>query len=171
MTNGAFQSTGSPYDVAITGNGWFRVSNTDPTAGDRRRPRHVPGDSTYRVHPRGQLHPQRPGRARHAGRLARRRQGRRHRRPAAPTTDIVIKVPAGATDVSIAADGAVTYTPAGGGARATAGFLSLAAFPNESGLDRVSANRWQATGQLRRRRRSARPASTASARPSAASSR
>ncbi|HEY3187871.1 MAG TPA: flagellar hook-basal body complex protein, partial [Solirubrobacteraceae bacterium] len=25
MTNGAFQSTGSPYDVAIQGSGWFRV--------------------------------------------------------------------------------------------------------------------------------------------------
>ena len=62
------------------------------------------------------------------------------------TTDIVIKVPTGATDVSVATDGAVTYTPAGGGARATAGFLSLAAFPNESGLDRCSANRWKATG-------------------------
>ena len=38
MTNGAFQSTGSPYDVAITGNGWFRVSNTAPTARRRRDP-------------------------------------------------------------------------------------------------------------------------------------
>ena len=39
----------------------------------------------------------------------------------------------------------MTYTPSGGGTRATAGFLSLAAFPNEAGLDRVSANRWQST--------------------------
>ena len=39
MTNGAFQSTGSPYDVAITGNGWFRVSNTPPTPGTASRPR------------------------------------------------------------------------------------------------------------------------------------
>ena len=62
------------------------------------------------------------------------------------TTDIVIKVPDGATDVSFSNDGAVTYTPAGGGARATAGFLSIAGFPNESGLDRSSANRWKATG-------------------------
>ena len=78
MTNGAFQSTGSPYDVAITGNGWFRVSNTDPTAGATASdPGHVPGQLDDRVHPRGQLHPQRPGRAHHAGRLARRRQGRR----------------------------------------------------------------------------------------------
>ena len=39
MTNGAFQSTGSPYDVAITGNGWFRVSNTAADARHRSRPR------------------------------------------------------------------------------------------------------------------------------------
>ena len=84
MTNGAFQSTGSPYDVAITGTGWFRVSNTDPTAGATPSdPDDVPGHLDHRVHPRGQLHPQRPGRAHHAGRLARRRQGRRphHRQP------------------------------------------------------------------------------------------
>ena len=31
----------------------------------------------------------------------------------------------------------MTYTPSGGGTRATAGFLSLAGFPNESGLDRM----------------------------------
>ena len=87
MTNGAFQSTGSPYDVAITGNGWFRVSNTDPDRRrHRRRPRHVPGyRRDDRVHPRGQLHPQRPGRAHHAGRVARRRQGRRPRPPATPS--------------------------------------------------------------------------------------
>ena len=48
--------------------------------------------------------------------------------------------------MSISSDGAVTYSPAGGGARATAGFLSLSGFPNESGLDRSSANRWKATG-------------------------
>ena len=58
-------------------------------------------------------------------------------RRAPSTTDVVIKVPAGATDVSIGPDGAVTYTPAGGGTRATAGYLSLAKFPNESGLDRA----------------------------------
>ncbi len=40
----------------------------------------------------------------------------------------------------------MTYTPSGGGSRATAGFLSLSGFPNESGLDRSSANRWKATG-------------------------
>ena len=47
--------------------------------------------------------------------------------------------------MSIGPDEPVTYSPSGGGARGTAGYLSLASFPNEAGLDRVSANRWQAT--------------------------
>ena len=46
----------------------------------------------------------------------------------------------------------MTYTPSGGGTRATAGFLSLASFPNESGLDRSRPTAGRATGELRRRR-------------------
>ena len=144
MTNGAFQSTGSPYDVAITGNGWFRVSNTPPTAGTAPAPDTFPSGATteytragnFTLNDQGELTTQDGWRV----------VGQGVDTAGAPTsTDIVIKVPAGATDVSVAPDGSVTYTPSGGGARATAGFLSLAAFPNEAGLDRVSANRWQST--------------------------
>jgi flagellar hook protein FlgE len=42
-------------------------------------------------------------------------------------------------------DGAVSYDPSGGGARVTAGYLSLASFANEAGLQRVSSNRWSAS--------------------------
>ncbi len=62
-----------------------------------------------------------------------------------PAQDIRIQVPAGATDVAVSPNGAVTYTPSGGGTREYAGYLSLATFPNEAGLDRAAANRWQAT--------------------------
>src|SRR5215212_6172938 len=31
MVNGAFQATGNPLDVAISGDGWFRVGNGSPT--------------------------------------------------------------------------------------------------------------------------------------------
>jgi flagellar hook protein FlgE len=147
MTNGAFQSTGSPYDVAITGSGWFRVSNSTPTAGATATdPDTFPGTSTFEytragnftLSDQGELATQDGWRV--VGKGVDTTTG------GPSTTDIVIKVPDGATDVSISADGAVTYTPAGGGTRATAGFLSLAGFPNESGLDRSSANRWKATG-------------------------
>jgi flagellar hook protein FlgE len=144
MTNGAFQSTGSPYDVAITGNGWFRVSNTPPTAGTAPAPDTFPSGATteytragnFTLNDQGELTTQDGWRV----------VGQGVDSAGAPTaTDIVIKVPAGATDTSVSPDGSVTYTPAGGGTRATAGFLSLASFANEAGLDRVSANRWQGT--------------------------
>ena len=144
MSNGAFQSTGSPYDVAITGNGWFRVSNTNPVppvapATDDTFPATSTLEYTragnFTLNDQGELTTQDGWRVVGKGVTA----------GAPNTTDIVIKVPAGATDVSISPDGAVSYTPSGGGARATAAFLSLASFPNEAGLDRVSANRWQGT--------------------------
>ena len=55
-----------------------------------------------------------------------------------------INIPNGATNLSIGQDGAVSYDPAGGGARVTAGYLTLAKFPNEGGLERTSSNRWKA---------------------------
>lgn len=146
MTNGAFQSTGGPYDVAITGNGWFRVSNTDPTPGATATdPATFPSTATteytragnFTLNDQGELTTQDGWRV--VGKGVDPTTGD-------PTaTDIVIKVPAGATDVSVGPNGAVAYTPSGGGTRATAGYLSLASFPNEAGLDRVSANRWQGT--------------------------
>jgi flagellar hook protein FlgE len=146
MTNGAFQSTGSPYDVAITGTGWFRVSSSTPTAGTGGAPDTFGSGSTFEytragnftLSDQGELATQDGWRV--VGKGVDTTTG------GPSTTDIVIKVPSGATDVSISADGAVTYSPSGGGARATAGFLSLSGFPNESGLDRSSANRWKATG-------------------------
>ena len=146
MTNGAFQSTGSPYDVAITGTGWFRVSSSTPTPGTGGAPDTFGAGSEFEytragnftLSDQGELATQDGWRV--VGKGVDATTG------GPSTTDVVIKVPSGATDVSISADGAVTYSPAGGGARATAGFLSLSGFPNESGLDRSSANRWKATG-------------------------
>jgi flagellar hook protein FlgE len=147
MTNGAFQSTGSPYDVAITGSGWFRVSNTNPTAGATATdPDTFPATSTFEYTRAGNftLNDQGELATQDGWRVVGKGVDTTTGGPSA--TDFVIKVPMGATDVSVATDGAVTYTPAGGGTRGTAGFLSLASFANESGLDRSSANRWKATG-------------------------
>jgi flagellar hook protein FlgE len=144
MTNGAFQSTGSPYDVAITGNGWFRVSNTAPTAGTAPAPDTFASSATFEYTRAGNFTLNDQGEL--ATQDGWRVVGKGVDSAGAPTaTDIVIKVPAGATDVSVSPDGSVTYTPSGGGARTSAGFLSLASFANEAGLDRVSANRWQGT--------------------------
>ena len=56
--------------------------------------------------------------------------------------DVALRVDAGASGVAIAQDGSVSYIPAGGGARVTAGFLSLATFSNAPGLERSANNRW-----------------------------
>ena len=143
MTNGAFQSTGSPYDVAIQGTGWFRVSDTDPdaTTGD------FPTTANYEysragnftLNDQGELITQDGWRV--VGRQADTTTGV----ITSPAQDIRIQVPAGATDVAVSPNGAVTYTPSGGGTREYAGYMSLSTFPNEAGLDRAAANRWQAT--------------------------
>ncbi len=124
MGSGSLQATGNPLDVAIQGNGWFRVGvGTPPTvpteveytrAGNFRR-----NDQGFLVTADGFYVLGRTG-----------------------TTDTYIQVPVGATDTIIGEDGSVSYIPAGGGGRVSAGTVSLAQFPNEEGLTRIAGNRW-----------------------------
>ena len=61
----------------------------------------------------------------------------------APANNAII-VPPGSTNVTIGADGSVNYqTPAG--ASVTAGYISLATFPNQAGLQRNGGSLWSAT--------------------------
>ena len=134
MTDGAFQATGQPLDVGIQGEGWFRVAVGDPTAG--------PGSINDMQYTRAGNFT-----TNNAGYLI--TQDGRYvigRTAQSGGTDTFLQVPPGGTDVAVAADGAVTFVPAGGGARATSGYLQLAQFANNSGLERVNANRWGATG-------------------------
>lgn len=146
MTNGAFQSTGSPYDVAIQGSGWFRVSNADPDPtthlwATAPAPEYTRAGN-FTLNDQGDLSTQDGWRvigftADSSGNPT--------------TTETAISIPAGGTDVAIATTGKVTYldsNPASAtvGQRVTAGFLSLASFPSEAGLERSSANRWRANG-------------------------
>ena len=52
--------------------------------------------------------------------------------------DTYLVVPPGSSDVAIAQDGSVSYQPTGGGARVTAGYLSLAKFANQAALERAT---------------------------------
>jgi flagellar hook protein FlgE len=135
MTNGAFQSTGSPYDVAIQGSGWFRVSSAAaPGATDE-----YTRAGNFTLNDAGELATQDGWHI----------VGYGADTAGAPDTaggPKFITIPAGATDVAISPNGAVTYTPSGGGTRGTAGYLSLTSFPSEAGLERSSANRWRANG-------------------------
>ena len=99
MGAGALQSTGNVLDVAIQGEGWFRVGpSTAPAVPTEftytRAGNFTPNTDGYLVTQDGNYV---------AGRTA-----------AGGGTDTLIQIPTGATDVAIGQDGAVTYTPAGG---------------------------------------------------------
>jgi flagellar hook protein FlgE len=155
MTSGAIQNTGQPLDVAISGDGWLRVgqSSAAPVAGSPAVGVPTAADVNYT----------------RAGNFMRNDSGwvttqdgyyvvgRNQPAPSATAVDILINVPAGSTDVSVGADGAVTFVPPAGytvpaapalppvtNGRATAGYLSLATFPNEQALQHASGNRFRA---------------------------
>jgi flagellar hook protein FlgE len=135
MSTGALQTTGNPLDVALQSDGsWFRVASADSAAGAgsitniqyTRSGNFTRNEQGYLVTQDGQYV---------LGRSA----------AGAGGADQLIQIPAGATNLSIGQDGSVAYDPAAGGARVTAGYLSLATFANEAGLQRVSSNRWSAS--------------------------
>ena len=135
MSTGALQTTGNPLDVALQSDGsWFRVANADSAAGAgsitniqyTRSGNFTRNEQGFLVTQDGQYV---------LGRTA----------PGAGGTDQLISIPAGSTNLSIGQDGSVSYDPAAGGARVTTGYLSLAQFANEAGLQRVSSNRWSAS--------------------------
>ena len=136
MSAGALQTTGNPLDVAIQGDGLFRVGNADPAAGA--------GPITNVQYTRaGNFTRNDAGLPGHAGRPVRRRP--HGRRPAAPTR--CIQVPAGATDVVDRPGRRASPTsPAGGGAaRRPPATSRWRRSPNEAGLERVAGNRWAAS--------------------------
>jgi flagellar hook protein FlgE len=131
MGGGALQSTGNVLDVAIQGEGWLRVGQGTAPA--------VPASVEYT----------------RAGNLSRNDQGYLVTQDGyyvvgltaadGTGTDTLLQIPAGVSNVAIAQDGSVSYTPSGGGTTVTAGYLSLAKFANEPGLQRESGNRWSQT--------------------------
>jgi flagellar hook protein FlgE len=130
MQSGALQSTGNPLDVAIQGDGFFRVglsaAPAAPAAGNveyTRAGNFTRNQAGYLVTQDGYYV---------VGRTASGGGG----------ADTLLPIPAGATNVAIGQDGSVSYIPAGGGARVTSGYLSLATFPNAAGLERAASNRW-----------------------------
>lgn len=141
MGSGALQSTGNALDVAIQGEGWFRIgqatlsgTTATLTAGTQEYTRAgnfsrndqgylVTADGFYVI---GRTVPSTTVTA------------------TPPGADQLIQIPQGATDVAIGQDGSVSYIPAGSSTRTTAGYVSIAKFPNQNGLQRASGNRWTA---------------------------
>jgi flagellar hook protein FlgE len=131
MGGGALQTTGNALDVAIQGDGWFRV-------GTGGAPPALPASNQYTragnftANEQGFLVTQ--DGAYVMGRTA----------PGGGGADTYLQVPVGATNVAIGQDGSMSYDDAAGSST-VAGYLSLAKFSNESGLQRSSANRWNAS--------------------------
>lgn len=109
-TQGALQTTTNPYDVAIQGAGYFRITMPDGTFSYTRA-------GNFALSPTGQLVTQ-------AG------------YPVAPG----ISIPANATSVQINAQGQVQAQIPGQTALQTLGQLELDRFPNEAGLNAVGGN-------------------------------
>jgi flagellar hook protein FlgE len=140
MQGGAMQSTGNPLDVALQGEGWFRVSGGNPPA---------PAAGAYNP-PIGTGNQVQYTRA---GNFSRNQEGYLVTqdgqyviaRNGATGADSFVNIPNGATNMSIGQDGSISFDAPNGGGRATAGYLSLAKFANEGGLERISSNRWAAS--------------------------
>jgi flagellar hook protein FlgE len=111
MTQGNLQSTGKPTDMAIQGDGFFQV--TDGTNTFYTRDGNFTTDS--------------------GGNLVQAATGMKM----VPA----VTIPAGATNLTIASNGQVSYTV---GATVTAGpIITLANFSNPAGLTRMGNNLWQ----------------------------
>jgi flagellar hook protein FlgE len=127
MSAGALQATGNVSDLAISGDGWFRVARTLDGPVEYTRAgnfsRNANGDLTTQD---GYLivgtnfDPAGPG----PGNV--------------PTA---LNIPDTATNLSIGQDGLVSYDD-GTGARTYAGYITLAKFANEAGMTRSGGSRW-----------------------------
>jgi flagellar hook protein FlgE len=143
MNAGGVQTTGVATNVAVQGDGWLRVANGDgPTNKFQATEYTRAGDLTFNS--AGYLTTQTglfvqgywplPG-------------GGPDTRPvptgAGPNNAIL--VPPGSSNVTIGPDGSVNYQDATTGKTVTAGYISLAVFPNQAGLQRNGGSLWSST--------------------------
>ena len=133
MSSGAIQSTGNALDVAIQGSGWFRVA--DGAVGAAGTSTSYTRAGNFALDSSGNLVTQ------DGGFVVGYAQTAAGPPPVFGAVDAAITVPAGAKSISIGQDGYVTYVDATG---TTVGLakITLAKFPNDSGLNRISGNRF-----------------------------
>jgi flagellar hook protein FlgE len=130
MNGGAIQTTGNALDIAISGEGWFRIGSSTapavPTAIQYTRAGNfTTNDLGYMTTQEGMYV---------IGRTA----------PGGAGTDTLIQIAPGAGNIAVGQDGSVSYQPSGGGPRVTAGYVSLAKFANQGALERLGDNKWAA---------------------------
>jgi flagellar hook protein FlgE len=133
MGQGSMQSTGNTLDLMIQGDGFFQVADGDPTAtpptfGATQYTR----AGNFTLNSAGYLTTQ-------SGEYVLGQQA--SGAVSATNAQGPIKIPPGSTSVAIGTSGAVTYVDTAGNTQ-TAGYVSLASFPNEAGLTRDGGSMW-----------------------------
>jgi flagellar hook protein FlgE len=153
MTEGSFQSTNNPLDIAIEGSGFLRVGSGTPPAKEPYTtglPANVnytrAGDLT--TNSQGFLTTEAGEYV--VGRNAVATEGEAGTTYAPGKEESYIRIPPGSANVSIGQDGSVSYTdeePASKNyqQRVTSGYVTLATFANESGLERLGGSLWAET--------------------------
>jgi flagellar hook protein FlgE len=153
MTEGSFQSTNNPLDVAIEGPGFLRVGPGAPPAKEPFTA-NLPAKFEYTragnmtTNTSGFLTTQSGEYVIGRNAVAKEEEGNTTYAPG--KEDTYIMVPPGSANVTIGQDGSVTYTNENPESkqfeqRVTAGYLSLATFANEAGLERLGGSLWAQT--------------------------
>lgn len=155
MGEGSLQTTNNPLDIAIEGKGFLRVGTGTPALGAGGA--YTEGLPTTMQYTRaGALTTNASGFLTTQtgqyvmGFAAKATETATGTTYSATKEESYIHIPPGSTDVSIGPNGAVTYVneEAGSpqyGEQVTAGYVSLAAFPNEAGLERLGGSLWGAS--------------------------
>jgi flagellar hook protein FlgE len=132
MSAGARQTTGSPLDVAIQGDGFFQLGSGLPTTDNSPiAPTSYTRAGNFAINSAGFLTTQ-------TGQYV-----LGYRQPSTPaSTEVAIKIPAGATGTAIDANGGVSYVDPATGTRVAPYRLTLATFSNSAGLERSGGNSW-----------------------------
>ena len=137
MNAGSMETTGNPLDIAIQGDGFITVGGGGGNA--TTTPPTLPKSFDYTR--AGDLTTNAEGvLVTASGQYV---MGSAASGTTGPTQYITI--PQGATNVSIGQDGGVTYTDPTTHATDTAGYLTLATFQNEAGLNRAGGSLWTAS--------------------------
>jgi flagellar hook protein FlgE len=153
MTEGSFESTNNPLDIAIQGEGFLRVGSGTPP-GEPPYTAKLPAGFQYTregdltTNTKGFLTTQAGDYVIGREAVATKVEGGFTYAPGAKDTYIVI--PPGSANVSIGQDGSVSYTDENPKSatfeqQVTAGYLSLAQFPNQDGLQRLGGSLWSQT--------------------------
>lgn len=153
MSEGSFQSTNNPLDLAIEGPGFLRVGPGAPKVEELTK--ELPANVSYTR--AGDLTTNSTGFlttqggeyviGKNAEVTAESETGDTY---APGKEESYLLIPPGSSNVTIGQDGSVSYTDENKESktylqRVTAGYISLATFPNETGLERLGGSLWART--------------------------